>query len=339
MEDVEKIITGELRPFIKDVKGDDFYSPLFRGLAIIAPNFQPHYTINFPAPLFSSKIKYYKRLIDNSITSELNKLFELLGSSESDLILFHRKKLFEKIKSYIESVQRYIEINQFDLSEITSKYADFSINVQHNESTYIFNYVLSALFRCYLEFQAHYIQFIEEDKRQTISDFYTLILKKQVPENPYIEEVVENTIIHVPEEGVGSESTHEEISVSVQLVQDNYSRFVNEVKPYIFEDLPKFVQLSKENQKRLITLIVSNELPFAVAMLHFLEYPKRLKEVYSLNKEKQYSHIAKALGFSKRSVKGNFLVLSSTSDEDRSRYTSYLYENKVEEEYNLLLYK
>lgn len=339
MEDVEKIITGELRPFIKDVKGDDFYSPLFRGLAIIAPNFQPHYTINFPAPLFSSKIKYYKRLIDNSITDELNKLFELLGSSESDLILFHRKKLFEKIKSYIESVQRYIEINQFDLSEITSKYADFSINVQHNESTYIFNYMLSALFRCYLEFQAHYIQFIEEDKRQTISDFYTLILKKQVPENPYIEGVVENTIIHAPEEGVDSESTHEEISVSVQLVQDNYSRFVNEVKPYIFEDLPKFAQLSKENQKRLITLIVSNELPFAVAMLQFLEYPKRLKEVYSLNKEKQYSHIAKALGFSKRSVKGNFLVLSPNSDEDRSRYTSFQNEKKVEEEYNLLLPK
>ncbi len=223
MEDVEKIITGELRPFIKDVKGDDFYSPLFRGLAIIAPNFQPHYTINFPAPLFSSKIKYYKRLIDNSITDELNKLFELLGSSESDLILFHRKKLFEKIKSYIESVQRYIEINQFDLSEITSKYADFSVNFQHNECTYIFNYILTALIRCYLEFQAHYIQYIEEDKQYSISDFYIQILKKQTPENTFITEIPD--IIPIEE------------NLPIENVKKSTSR--NDILSFLYKNLDK----------------------------------------------------------------------------------------------------
>lgn len=223
MEDVEKIITGELRPFIKDVKGDDFYSPLFRGLAIIAPNFQPHYTINFPAPLFSSKIKYYKRLIDNSITDELNKLFELLGSSESDLILFHRKKLFENIKSYIESVQRYIEINQFDLSEITSKYADFSVNFQHNECTYIFNYILTALIRCYLEFQAHYIQYIDEDKQYSISDFYIQILKKQTPENTFITEIPD--IIPIEE------------NLPIENVKKSTSR--NDILSFLYKNLDK----------------------------------------------------------------------------------------------------
>jgi hypothetical protein len=189
MEDIEKIVIGELRPFITDLKGDDYYSPMFRGLTLITPNFHPHYKISFPAPLLSSKIKYYKRLVDNNITSELNKLFELLDRGEADLILFHRKKLFEKIKSYLEDTQRYIVFNQFDLSEITSKYADFSVNFQHNECTYIFNYILTALIRCYLEFQAHYIQYIEEDKQYSISDFYIQILKKQTPENTFITEI------------------------------------------------------------------------------------------------------------------------------------------------------
>lgn len=338
MEDIEKIVIGELRPFITDLKGDDYYSPMFRGLTLITPNFQPHYKISFPAPLLSSKIKYYKRLVDNNITSELNKLFELLDRGEADLILFHRKKLFEKIKSYLEDTQRYIVFNQFDLSEITSKYADFSVNFQHNECTYIFNYMLTALIRCYLEFQAHYIQFIEDDKQHTISDFYTQILKKQVPENPFIEEVVEVSV-PVSKEEVVIENTDEDISIATQLAQDNSSRFINEVTLYKFEDLPKYAQLNKDNQKRLITLIVSRGLPFAIAMLHFLEYPERLKDAYSMNKEKQYRHIAKALNASVRSVKGNFLVLNPNSDEDRSRYTSFQNEKKVEEEYNLLLPK
>ena len=55
---------------------------------------------------------------------------------------------------------------------------------------YIFNYMLTALIRCYIEFQARYKQFIDEDRQFLISDFYTQILKRQTPENTFIEEVV-----------------------------------------------------------------------------------------------------------------------------------------------------
>jgi hypothetical protein len=223
MEDIEKIVIGELRPFITDLKGDDYYSPMFRGLTLITPNFQPHYKISFPAPLLSSKIKYYKRLVDNNITSELNKLFELLDRGEADLILFHRKKLFEKIKSYLEDTQRYIVFNQFDLSEITSKYADFSVNFQHNECTYIFNYILTALIRCYLEFQAHYIQYIEEDKQYSISDFYIQILKKQTPENTFITEIPD--IIPIEE------------NLPIENVKKSTSR--NDILSFLYKNLDK----------------------------------------------------------------------------------------------------
>lgn len=188
MTNIESIMIGDLRPFKQDSKGDDFYSPAFRGLASVEPKFQPCYKINFPAPLLSPKTKYYKRLIDNDITNKLNELFELLDGNGADLILFHRKKLFVLIKSHLESIQKYIDFNQHDLSEITSRYADFSKNLQHSECTYIFNYMLTALICCYIEFQEHYKQFIDEDKQFTISDFYTQILKRQTPENTFISE-------------------------------------------------------------------------------------------------------------------------------------------------------
>lgn len=131
--------------------------------------------------------------------------------------------MFEKIKSYLEDTQRYIVFNQFDLSEITSKYADFSVNFQHNECTYIFNYILTALIRCYLEFQAHYIQYIEEDKQYSISDFYIQILKKQTPENTFITEIPD--IIPIEE------------NLPIENVKKSTSR--NDILSFLYKNLDK----------------------------------------------------------------------------------------------------
>jgi hypothetical protein len=189
MNEIDSILHSELRPFIADTKSDDYYTPLFRGLKIVRENFTPHYAITFPAPEFSAKVKYYKRLIDNSVTNELNRLFDALQDGGTDLILFRRKKLFEKIKSALDEIKRYIEQNQYDLATIISPHADFSVNTQHAECVYIFNYMLTALIRCYMEFQNHFIEHIEPDKRFEIADFFTQILKRQVPANTFIQHI------------------------------------------------------------------------------------------------------------------------------------------------------
>lgn len=189
MKEIDSILHSDLRPFIADTKGDDYYLPEFRNLNVVKENFTPHYAVEFSAPEFSAKIKYYKRLIDNSISNELNNIFDLLKNGNTDLILFRRKKLFEQIKSALDSTKRYIEQNQYDLAEIISPNADFSINPQHAECVYIFNYMLTALIRCYMEFQSHFIEHIEQDKRLEIADFYTQILKRQAPANTYIQNI------------------------------------------------------------------------------------------------------------------------------------------------------
>ena len=337
MTNIESIMIGDLRPFKSDSKGDDFYSPAFRQLASVEPKFQPCYKINFPAPLLSPKTKYYKRLIDNDITIKLNELFELLDGNGADLILFHRKKLFELIKSHLESIQKYIDFNQHDLSEITSRYADFSKNLQHSECTYIFNYMLTALIRCYLEFQTRYKHFIDEDRQFLISDFYTQILKRQTPENTFIEEVITIPVVPVSVENHYHEDTKAESDFAVQLAQDNYTHFMAEVNLYHFTELPKVNVLSAENQNRLIANIVGNGTPYAIAMLDFLEYPDWLHKKYSMNKEGIYGHIAKAISAPHRTVKGNLLALNPDSNSDWSKYTACQHEQKVKEDYKKLL--
>lgn len=189
MKEIDSILYSELRPFIADTKGEDYYAPLFRGLKVVQEKFSPHYAIAFPAPLLSTKVKYYKRLIDNNVSSELNNLFDILQDGSTDLILFRRKKLFEHIKSALDEIKRYIEHNQYDLAAILSPHADFSINPQHSECIYIFNYMIVALIRCYMEFQSRFIEHIEPDKQYSVADFYTQILKRQVPTNTFIQNI------------------------------------------------------------------------------------------------------------------------------------------------------
>jgi hypothetical protein len=340
MKNIHEITNGALRPFLPDTRGDDYYSPLFRGLAIEKENFQPHYTVDFPVLLLSAKVKYYKRLIDNSITAELNSLFELLENNKSgNLILFHRKKLHDKVKSALQQVQRYISHNQYDLQAVTSKHADFSNNLQHAECTFIFNYLITALIRCYMEFQSHFVEYIEEDRRISIPEFYVQVLRIAVPEKTFIQEIQTITIAPTQKTAV-IQAEPKEKDFAIQAEEDNYNRFMQETQPCQFTELKKYRDLTAENQMRLIRQIVSQSVPYAVALLHFLEYPERLKTVYSMNKESQYKHISKCLPNAVvRSVKGNFLVLNPKSNEDRLKYTAAENEQAVKDFYFSLINK
>lgn len=107
----------------------------------------------------------------------------------------------------------------------------------------------------------------------------------------------------------------------VQHITTKHEKFTTELSPYKFSELEKVKCLSKNQQKRLIDFIVESDTPNAVAMLYFLELPKKLKIEFNINKETQYSIVAKALGISERTVKGNFLTVTNPeSKEDQYKY-------------------
>lgn len=104
-------------------------------------------------------------------------------------------------------------------------------------------------------------------------------------------------------------------------ITPKHEKFLSELTPYKFTELEKVKCLNSNQQRRLIDTIVEYDTPSAIAMLHFIEFPKKLKTEYGCNKEKQYSIIAKSLGVSKRTVKGNFLTVSNpNSTEDQYKY-------------------
>jgi len=190
MKTIISILRFDLRPWLdKNNKQEDFYSPELRSTPSIQEEFHTHFITDFSFPAFSVKIKYYQRLIDNSITDFLNKIISETEDESDNLIAFKLKKANGKIKSLMTEINDLILLKDYDLNLIASKHSDFSIDRQHKEATYIFQYMLTALIKCYLEIQHHFSAHIHEDDTMAIADIYSRVLNRPAPEYISIREI------------------------------------------------------------------------------------------------------------------------------------------------------
>lgn len=186
---IESILYFDLNPLRPDKRGEDYYRPAYRELGSVAEEFDAHYRITFDAPVVSSKVKYLAHYIDNAITTQLNELFRDNGQISKNWVLYKRKKLYESTCTYLSEIKDVIKRNNLSLDDLLA-IRDYSTTPQLNESTYIFHYLVLALIRCYLEFQQHFIQHIEEeDKDVSLSDFYVQVLQWKMPDKARIIEI------------------------------------------------------------------------------------------------------------------------------------------------------
>lgn len=229
---IEKIIRFELCPLQENNQGNDYYDPLFRQLGIIEENFVAAYNIKFEAPEFSSKVKYYKRLIDNTITKCLND--NLSDENSKDLVLFRRKKLHDKVKSYLTDIKDIIVNNNLDLNIIFTV-RDYSEALHLNECTYIFHYLILSLIRCYMEFQQHFIELIESDKQSTVDDFFVQILQWKKPDNVGLVHIQKLEVQTGSENAKSKAKTNGALSftyVKLQSESDNINTLFSELKKH-----------------------------------------------------------------------------------------------------------
>lgn len=336
MNTIISILRFDLRPWLdKNNKPEDYYSPELRSTPSIQEEFIPHFITDFSIPAFSIKIKYYQRLIDNSITDFLNRIFSETEGESDNLIAFKLKKANGKVKSLMTEINDLILSKDYNLNLIASKHSDFSTDRQHKEATYIFQYMLTALIKCYLEIQHHFSAHIHEDDLLDISEIYSSILNKPTPDITFIKQVQMIQIEHT--ETINPQHEETDPTYAVQYAQDKHTIFMEKVSPYRFVELPKYSALNQTAQNRLTKEIIENPVHYSVAMLNFLGYMEYLKKTYSLSKEKIYKHISQALKTDVRTVKGNCLVLNPNSNEDRYKYQADQYSKKVEQDYNKIL--
>jgi len=232
---IDSILRFDLCPLLPTNQGNDYYEPQFRQLSVVDEIFDALFRINFKTPVFSSKVKFYKRLIDNTISEELNSLFE---ESADNIILYKRKKLSGCINSYLVDIKDIIIKYNLDLDIVFSIH-DFSKNLHQNECTYIFHYLILALIRCYMEFQQHFIKTIDPDKQLSIDDFFVQTLKWKKPDNVGIEEIKHIEI--EPEKPINKSKSEQDANAPLSFTytklgknSDNITNLMDCLKRYRF---------------------------------------------------------------------------------------------------------
>ena len=173
-ETIDSIIRLDLRPLRENKQGNDYYEPKLRELGKVEEKFSRNYIIEFNAPEVSAKVRYYRKLIDNTITTELNDFFSKTNSNT--LALFYRKSIFGLVQTSLKEIREIIITNNLDLDALFIS-RDYSGALYINENTYIYHYLVLALIRFYMEFQQHFIDYIEESKQRTIDSFFVEILQ------------------------------------------------------------------------------------------------------------------------------------------------------------------
>ena len=171
---IDSIIRLDLCPLRETKQGNDYYEPKLRELGKVEEMFSRNYNIEFNAPEVSAKVRYYKRLIDNAITAELNNYFSKTNSNT--LALFYRKSIFGLVQTGLKEIREIIVVNNLDLDALFVS-RDYSGTLYINENTYIYHYLILALIRFYMEFQQHFIDYIEESRRKSIDSFFVEILQ------------------------------------------------------------------------------------------------------------------------------------------------------------------
>ncbi len=131
--------------------------------------------------LFTPKLRYYKKAVENEINSHINAAIKLLTAEKTDeLTKFILKKTRESVATLANESKR--QLTQFDYSgnawrNITSgkpviKFYDKALH----EYVVFLHYVIAELARCLMELQDRYADIIGEGGLYDVSLFYTSIV-------------------------------------------------------------------------------------------------------------------------------------------------------------------
>jgi len=143
--------------------------------------------------------------------------------------------------------------------------------------------------------------------------------------------ITENSIFPAVKSELPSSEEYEK-----EQIQTNYEKFIQEVEKYKFAELEKVKCLNKTKQSKLIYLITTNDSNYAVPMLIHIGYFDKLKKEFNMSNAKIFKHWSKALNKAERAIKGNYNALNPNSKEDKYRYNSEDFVDKVASDYENL---
>lgn len=130
--------------------------------------------------LFTTKLRYYRLLVENEINRHVNAATELLEADGSEeLTKFVLKKTRESVTTLINEAKKLTRYNIGDKNWkniISDSPSELGHAKEATELAVFSHYVIAELARCWLELQDRYAYVIGEDGCYDVSLFYTSVV-------------------------------------------------------------------------------------------------------------------------------------------------------------------
>jgi|GEM_PF-726004 len=204
----ERILRGDLRPWLEGNKLDEKFAGLTAGVKMISPNFQPLYDIEFDR-CFNQKTKYYNKLIVSEANGYCNRIIDLIrGEDDLRIIQYLLSNILKKkLRTLLMDVGKLIRANDYDIKYINPYKSDFGIDTDHKSETFIIQLLKTALIKVYLEIQEAFKTYVQQEEYLETEDLFLQGLSEAIPEQTFLKKriqlaanniEVKTIVIHAP---------------------------------------------------------------------------------------------------------------------------------------------
>lgn len=181
-EILDDILYGDRRPWLEVETSDEKYFSLKEEIKEMIPQIPLRFEIEFPRPS-TNKTKYFYRLISNAVVEYSYRIISLIKEDDNEnLVKYYLNDILNKhLKNRLRELGNLIKEKDFAPVYISRNYVPSSEDKNHQDNTYIIQFLKLAYMQIYLEVQ-------EEFKTEIADilipeDFYTQLLNEAVPEN------------------------------------------------------------------------------------------------------------------------------------------------------------
>ena len=172
---IDDILNKALQPWNQaNIQPDRYYrEKLGMAVPIPLPQDVKYQVCIKPHLIFTSRVRYYCRLVDNAVASHLREAFGILDTDNSEhLILYLQKLTRESVTTLVHDAVRHCR----SLALVAEEPTDFIEHREEKEYLIILHYLIASLTRCWMEIQERYSYVVDVADRMDVTQFYASVV-------------------------------------------------------------------------------------------------------------------------------------------------------------------
>lgn len=172
---IDDILNKGLQPWNQaNIQPDRYYrEKLGMTVAIPLPQDVKYQVSIKPHLMFTPRVRYYCRLVDNAVAGHLREAFGILDSDDSEyLILYLQKVTRESVTTLVHDAVCHCR----RLALVAEVPTEFIEQREEKEYLVILHYLIASLARCWMEMQDRYSYVVDVADRMDVTQFYASVV-------------------------------------------------------------------------------------------------------------------------------------------------------------------